>query len=813
MNDRVSAAPPADFLDEGSSTADYERQFAMDWKPPELKFGNGTSNGAGGDNGYSNVAGNRNSFMSVRSGLSSFTTRPGTGGLASSTTTTTNKSSRGLFGKVREKLTMHKSRSNWTIGGAEESDDHDAANNSSWANFPIPPVFKHKRSESMDPSTLRANTRTGGGINDSSSTINHSVNDFGAFQRNAAAAAASRPAPPARADSLVTTLPSFDPTKRPTRDEINANYQSLLASGFFGTHAIQSTRFSPPGANAAKHQSEAHSEAPSLAQRMDEDKEDEEDDAEQQAEGTFSQASTAFPPSPERQPPPPPPPNRKPPLPPPDMAMDVEDEDSASSTPTAIPASSTAVFSPLPPPRTSSRDGDTSMSPPPLPKQRLNKKQPPLAFSSVPYSSTSAGAEPKLTARPFRPPPVSLARFSVDSSRPRSSDMQPPSFAARGTKRPFSSAGTNGSQTSFYTHRSSYDYDPMATDGHGGIGVATTTAEEKVESGPRKLVKRLRKSASKLSFRNNNSTTKMGGGGAQGNDEGEDGGELQQPSTRTSMSSTVRRSFSWRLGSSKPPETFSDPQKPPSSSTTNNIFGSAFKNTSGSDNFSRNTSMDHFEPPPPPAPTFAPPSPPYQGLPTIAASPSSADRNRLKKREIRSRRLRRKEESHTPTKGSFSQQQQQQQQQDAMDWQHPPSPSKRPRRSDASIFLRALDSNPTVAAVEDNSSDSEPEMPAPVAAGQQQHHQNQAPQEQPSPPPGDGMEGVEFSFHFPGRTRPAAAAAAVASTGGMNGVHLGGPLAVVPDVNRGLPSVATSSFSGFGSKKMGSVRVVRGDLV
>lgn len=793
MNDRVSAAPPADFLDEGSSTADYERQFAMDWKPPELKFGNGNGNNVGGDNGYNNVAGNRNSFMSVHSGLSSFTTRPGTGGLASSTTTATNKSSRGLFGKVREKLTMHKSRSNWTIGGAGESDDQDADNNSSWANFPIPPVFKHKRSESMDPSTLRANNRTGGS-NESSSTINHSANDFGAFQRNAAAAAASRPAPPARADSLVTTLPSFDPTKRPTRDEINANYQSLLASGFFGTHAIQSTRFSPPGANAANRQSEAHSEAPSLAQKMEEDHED---DNEQQAEGTFSQTGSNFPPSPERLPPPPPPPNREPPLPPPDMAMDVEDEVSAS-----IPASSTAVFSPLPPPRTSSREGNTTMSPPPLPKQRQSKKQPALAFSSVPYASTSAGAEPKLTARPFRPPPVSLARFSVDSSRPRSIDMQPPSFAVRGTKRPFSSAGTNGSQTSFYTHRSSYDYDPMATDGHGGIGVATTTAaEDKVESGPRKLVKRLRRSASKLSFRNNTSTTKMGGVG-QGNDEGEDGGELQQPATRTSISSTVRRSFSWRLGSSKPPETFSDPQKPPSSSTTNNnIFGN------GCDNFSRNTSMDHFEPPPPPAPTFAPPSPPHQGLPTIAASPSSADRNRLKKREIRSRRLRRKEESHTPTKGFFSQQQQQQQQQqqDAMDWQHPPSPSKRPRRSDASIFLRALDSAPTIAAVEDDSSDSEPEMPAPIAAG---HHHQPTQEQSQSPPPGDGMEGVEFSFHFPGRTRPAAAA-----TGGVNGVHLGGPLAVVPDVNRGMPTVATNSFSGFGSKKMGSVRVVRGDVV
>lgn len=776
MNDRVSAAPPADFLDEGTSTADYERQFAMDWKPPELRFGSASGNG-GGDNGYSNIAGNRNSFMSVNSGLSAFTTRTGAGAAAS--TTTSNKTSRGLLGKVREKLSMQKSRSSWAVAGAEDGDDNDTDKNSSWANFPIPPVFKHKRSESMDPSSLRANNRSSGS---NSSSNNNNINnqpttDFDKFQQNAAArAGARRPAPPVRADSLMASLPSFDPTKRPTREEITANYQSLLASGFFGTHAIQSTRFSPPGANT-KRQNEASPEALSLAQRM----EDEE---------PGQTGANNFPPSPERQPPPPPPPNREPPPPPPEMAMDVEEDGSASSTPTAIPASSTAVFSPLPPPRTSSRGSDTTMSPPPLPKQR-QQKQSAVAFASVPYSSTRAGAEPILTARPYRPPPVSLARFSVDSSRPRSIDVQ--SFA-RGTKRPFSSGPTNGSQTSFYTHRSSYDYDPMAMDGHGGIGVATTTAEERVESGPRKLVKRLRKSASKLSFRSNNNSTKFGG--AQGNDDAEDGGELQQPSTRTSMSSTVRRSFSWRLGASKP-ETSSQPNPSTNSSGIHNFGG--FKSAGGSDklslNNSTNTSMDSFQPPPPPAPTLPPPSPP-RGLPSIAASPSSADRTRLKKREIRTRRLRRKEESLTPTKASS-----QQPMQEAMDWQHPPSPSKRPRRSDASIFLRALNSNPVTMVEED--SGSEPEMPVPVvaaaAAAQQPSEQQQI-----SLPPADGMEGVEFSFHFPGRTRPTSTPA--------NGLHLGGPLAVVPDVNRGMPSVG-SAFQGFGAKKTGSVRVVRGDLV
>ncbi|KAJ4417300.1 hypothetical protein N0V82_006244 [Gnomoniopsis sp. IMI 355080] len=769
MNDRVSAAPPPDFLDEGTSTADYEKQFAMDWRPPELKFATGSDAGGGGggggaDNGHSNVPGSRNSFVSVHSGLSAFTTRTGAGAAASTAST---KTPRSLFGKVREKLAMPKSRSSWAVGGAaDDADDNnnDTDKNSSWANFPIPPVFKHKRSESMDPSTLRENNRSSGVSNSNTQP----TTEFGKFQQDAAArAGGGRPAPPVRADSLMASLPSFDPTKRPTRDEITANYQSLLASGFFGTHAIQSTRFSPPGANT-KRRSEASPEVASLAQKMEEETEE---------------GPSQFPPSPERQPPPPPPPRREPPPPPaPEMAMDVEDEESASSTPTAIPASSTAVFSPLPLSRPSSRDRDTTMSPPPLPKQRT-QKQPALAFASVPYSATRPGAEPTLTARPYRPPPVSLARFSVDSSRPRSIDVQ--SFA-RGTKRPFSSSGTNGSQTSFYTHRSSYDYDPMATDGHGGIGVATTTAEEKVESGPRKLVKRLRKSASKLSFRSNNSSMKFSGG--QGNNEGEDGGELQQPPTRTSMSSTVRRSFSWRLGASKP-------EISSATSSSNNIFG-GFKSAGGSDNSSlnnsTNTSMDSFQPPPPPAPTFPPPSPP-RGLPTIAASPSSADRNRLKKREIRARRLRRKEESHTPTKNSS-----QQPTQDAMDWQHPPSPSKRPRRSDASIFLRALNSNPVMAVEED--SGSEPEMPMPVAA-----QEEPLPQQPQSLPPAEGMEGVEFSFHFPGRTRPTSTPA--------NGLHLGGPLAVVPDVNRGMMPSMSSAFQGFGAKKSGSVRVVRGDFM
>lgn len=311
MNDRVSAVPPADFLGDGqggispTGGADYERQFAMDWRAPELQFGRDN-----GDGDYNDVPGNRSSFMSVRSGMTSFTTRTGA----------PPKTPRGLFGKVKEKLALHKSRSSWTLG-RDDDDEHEGGGggggahnevddkSSFLANFPVPPVFKHKRSESMDPGTLHANQRC-------STSDGHPTSEFGVFRAAAAAGAnnnMSRPALPIRADSMGLPSP-YDPSKRPTRDEINANYQSLLASGFFGTHAIQSTRFSPPGTRRSEQQQQATADGPSFAQRLEE------------VEGEESNV----PPSPLRQPPPVPPPNREPPPLPPtaaaidDMGMEME---------------------------------------------------------------------------------------------------------------------------------------------------------------------------------------------------------------------------------------------------------------------------------------------------------------------------------------------------------------------------------------------------------------------------------------------------------------------------------------------------------
>lgn len=782
----------------------------MDWKPPELNGG-----GAAAEGGYDNLPGSRSSFMSVRSGMTSFTTRTGAPTL---------KTPRGLFGKVKEKLALHKSRSSWTVGG-DDDDEHegggsggrrhnDVDDKSSFlANFPIPPVFKHKRSESMDPATLHANQRC-------STSDGHPTTDFGVFRAAAAAGAntnMSRPPLPIRADSLG--LPNtYDPTKRPTREEITANYQSLLASGFFGTHAIQSTRFSPPGSNlhrrSDQQQQQQAADAPTFSQRLEE------------VEGEAS----SVPPSPLRQPPPVPPPNRKAPPPPPatpamEMEMEMEVEGSTgsgSATPAAIPASSTVVFNPLPPSRTTttSRGVDTTMSPPPLPKQRQHQQtpthkpshKPAHSFSAIPYTSTRPGAEPTQTQRPYRPPPVALARFSVDNSRPssRSLDMQ----SSRGTKRPFSSETGNESQTSFYTDRSSYDYDPMAMDGHGGIGLATTTlpaSPEKVESGARKFVKRLKKSASKLNFRSQSSLTQFGASEYDG-DEG--GAELQQPPSRTSMSSNVRRSFSWRIGGGSKPDAVPSslegafiPQHHHATSV------SSFSSTAGGQTPtfgngktfslnnapSTNSSMDNFHPPPPSVSTDLAAAPTMgQSLPAIVASPASpgtADRNRLKKRDIRIRRLRRKEEGASTGTGSPLAAA-------AMEWQMPQSPtpaspSKRPRRSGASIFMRALENNnhnerrADGKEEEEETDDSEADMPAP------------SPADMPSAAPSEGMEGVEFSFHFPGRTRPAAGAGSSGSLGG-------GPLVVVPSVNRGLPSIS-NTLGNFRARKTGSVRVVRAE--
>lgn len=806
MNDRASAAPPPDFMGPGAeSTAEYERQFAMDWKPPDLDLA---------ANGCDNGPVHRPSFASVRSSASVLTTMR--------TSKAPRPAASGFFAQVKERLGLHRSQSSMDVvsrNGEVEEEEEDGSAGGSSSGFFVAPVFKHKRSESVGANILR---KKGG-----ESRHGFPKEDADGIQLRKSATNNTTALPPPFSNPVagaIPAIPGFDPTKRPSRDEITANYQSLLASGFFGTHAIQSTRFAPPGQNL--HRQQENTNMPSFAQRVVEQDE-------------TSQGIRSIPPSPERRPPPPPP-NRAPPPPPPPpppaaaAAVEMETDDAESSsepTPVGISTSDAAVFSSIAPERTSSRGTDTTRAstsrPPSVSSTRKFRTahKPSLSFSSVPYSSTSPGAEPVMAQRPYRPPPVSIARFSIESGRPQSIDVALMQHQ-RGVKRPFTSAN-NDSQASFMTGRMSYD-DYYEYE-HDGIGVATTTnsssgADEKPESGARKLVKRLRKSASKLSIDLGRTISRQSSSrfGAGDGDAGDNlGGNLESPPLRTSTSSSLRDSFNWRLGSTRPGPDSGSTDPPQRSSTSSslggiNFFGgissSSLGGSGGGDScFSLNTTnsiVDHPATTPAGAP-FPParPAPALSTLASIAASPpSSAERNRLKKREIRGRRLRRQESLRSsPTKPSpLNQPPMVSPAADTttssaagMDWQSSPTKlgrgqsrsRSRPRRTDASIFMRSHS--------QARGDDEEEEMPARLPQQQQRFSVGHSQDED------GGMEGVEFSFHFPGRTRPG---------GGGGGAGGYGPLAVVPDANRGIPSVP--SIPGMFRKNGlgGSVRVVRSDV-
>lgn len=747
MNDRVSAAPPADFLGPDSKSTDYEKQFAMDWKPPDLDF-------AG--EGYSNVPGNRASFVSVRSSLTTHTTK-----------TAAAPRNNGFFSRVGERLGLRRSRSSLNVGGREDEDENEQdeyIGGGAQSGFLVPPASKHHRSESVGAHVVhgkgpqRPHSHMSLPQGDSDFTNKLRKHGGGA---SSASAAASAP------------LPGFDPSKRPTREEITANYQSLLASGFFGTHAIQSTRFAAPGRNL--HHQEPSS---SVVERLVEDDE-------------TSQGQKSIPPSPQREPPPPPPPERAAPPPPtppsaPIMSLDTDE-------PANVPTSPTAILSP--PSRTRSKDATKTMPPPPIPAKKLQSThKPALSFSSVPYSQTRQGANPIVTDRPYRPPPVSLARFSVDIGRGRSLEIG----RQRGTKRPFTST-INDSQPSFASG-GDHDYDMMDTS--GGIGVATTTSdEEKHESGARKLVKRLRKSASKISMDLGRTMSRQSSSSRFDASEKEDADDLEQAPSRTSLSSSVRRSFSWRLGSRPGVGAMGPPTSSISSSTdlpSNHNYpspsledhdffaGGRIHGDFGESSSSLNNAHSSVTLPSTSASLAStqPATLPNIPILTVPPSPTSAERNRLKKREIRGRRLRRSGNGihSSPTKAlsaPFPSPLKQPPMMvspsntanlDSMEWQQGnSSPTKsrsrsRPRRSEASLLMHARETR----------GEQQPnEVQSTGAAGGTD----------------DSMEGVEFSFHFPGRMK--------------------GPLAIVPDLNRGIPNVP--EIPGAFKKKAGSVRVVRDD--
>lgn len=860
MNDRASAAPPPDFMGPGAeANAEYERQFAMDWKPPDLDLGAS----------YDAAPRSRASFASMRSGASAFTST------ARSSSKAPRPATSGFFAQVKERLGLQRSQSSMDVNSRESVMDECGAG-SSTSSFFVAPVFKNKRSESVGAHILRKKG------SESRHVLPREDADDAKLSRSVTGTAHPHPPPvPAfnAAGGGMPALPGFDPTKRPSRDEITANYQSLLASGFFGTHAIQSTRFAPPGQNLHRQDNTG---MPSFAQRVTEQDEN-------------SQADGSIPPSPERAPPPPPPPMRaapappsSPPPPPPpaahEVAMDT-DIDTAESFQeprhvASIPTSDTVVYNPTTASRGSSRGSDSSSRagksmPPSVSSTRKFRTahKPSLSFSAIPYSSTRPAAEPLVTQRPYKPPPVSIARFSMDSGRPRSFDaaliqqqqqQQQQQQSQRGVKRPFTmtfARHSNDSQTSLgmdgrMSYDSYYDYDQ---DGAGnGIGVATTTAspggaDQRPESGARKLVKRLRKSASKISIdlglntSRHSSSVRLDAGD-------EPSTNLESPPPRTSISSSLRESLNWRLASTRSGQdsgsTNGAPRTSISSLGGSNFFGgngNSKGSSSGGDScFSLgNNSRSSVDRQPtttqPATATSSAGNAPFHSaheapmstltgpLASVMGSPpSSVERNRLKKREIRGRRLRRQEslrlsptkpssplvqppmfslpaatstaEKDGPAKGSGS------------SWLSSPTKlvrgqsksHSRPRRSDASIFMRSQMREDEDDAMQEDDAEREDEQQRHERLSQQ--HQQQQHQFRASPgSPGEdsGMEGVEFSFHFPGRMRPGGGAASANSCG---------PLSVVPDANRGIPNVPGMPGMFRKNGLGGSVRVVRGDV-
>lgn len=853
MNDRVSAVPPADFLGPDAMDADeYEKQFALDWKPPDFQLEDTTHGSNSNNNNNSNNSNSRTSFVSMRSGIaSSSLTRIGTGasgsvwskapkqhGSLSSASSAGTTAGGGFFSRVGGKLGLRRSKSSMGVGEEDEEEEEEVEegigsgggsisnnNNGGLGHF-IPPVFKHKRSESVNsgaaaifkreaearPGFLKRSTT---GLPSSSSTS------------SAAAAAVASPAGP--------LLPGFDPTRRPTRDEITANYQSLLASGFFGTHAIQSTRFSAPGQQRSHQQPAGAPGLASFAQRVAEDEDEQVQDR-------------SLPPSPERQPPPPPPNRLAPPPPSPPLSMAMDTDSSASDPSEAIPVSPTVLFHPT----QSQQPPSPERMPPPPPKLPQSSKpdhKANLSFSAVPYSSTRPGIEPSIVDHPYRTPPVSLARFSLESGR-RSYDVQQ-QRPQRGIKRPFTIA-SNGSQASFATTNSFSDGSKGSGEHYRGnqycndnTFTAGIAEEDKPESGARKLVKKLRKSASKISIdlgRNamrQTSISRMAPPDVdnQRQDDNDDNNNMMvmsdcqdnhatnnlAPSARTSMSSTVRRSFSWkfaRMGAGSKNTT--------TEKATDKILNKTDVNR---------TPLASHAPSSLLPPTTITPTNPFSNFSFLTGSGNGdgntppgnnneASQNRLKKREFRGRRLRKPgsplkqsplvdlPQPSSPTKDTSMDWQQQAQQSPTTS-----SPKRlrkanrsgsesRSRSRSRSNVIRVLHHHPGT--MQQNTADGG--TPAtittsttrPFFASYNSSHSsvhrvnttttttnNHNDESDDASADGMMMEGVEFSFHFPGRTRPTSTASSTTTTTTINGTGIGGgvgggPLAVVPDTNRGV---------------------------
>ncbi|KUI58729.1 hypothetical protein VP1G_05995 [Cytospora mali] len=775
MNDRTSNAPPPGYLGSNAEgTLEYQRQFALDWKAPDPN---------------PHRAENRSSFISTNPPTSpGAPTSPNSGSIWSfkghkSTGSTTSGFLAPLWGGVKEKLNLTRSKSSNIFSG-----ENGAIDEGSHSSIFVLPTFKHKRSESTNTAhMLRAN--------DSSQRLDtDALNDGSEITKlKKAPSAATLPI------GGVNGSTSFDPATRPTREEIQASYQSLLASGFFGNRAIQSTRFAAPGQKQDRPSMPA---SPSYTRRIAEG-------------GQGRQQDEAPPPPPPQRQPPPPPPNRTAPGPP-SLSTDTT---SASSSSGGIHPNETVLLSPMP---KEPQDPMDMLPPPSPPKQQRLRHKPSLSLSSVFSRSTTRLANESPASRPVCSPPLSHSRYSLASGRQSfDSRLTDGPNQQRGVKRPFISANVSDLSLAGRT------YYGVLRDEESEAGT-TAGAEGGRESGARKLVKKLRKSASRWSMDLGKTISRPASTFGGENDTNSSG--LLSPSLQP-FSDAIKRSFNWRSGKTEPEaataeskgsyesnssSSNNDNNKNSSSNDINNDYNNCSSNGSNCHSNNRNGSSTDIGgtgasvATPETTRTGRLPPPP---LSIITGSPSSPERNKLKKKEIRGRRLRRQDNSiSSPSKSTYQPtvptptKDKDRTMEHTMDWQSGPSPSargnrshsrsrsrSRPRRSSTTMFmhnqLRPGTAHSTDSFVSSTSNANynyhpyvtpAPSFDSPIQPRRSAEVNTATPAAAAAAAAAaatagtDSMEGVEYvapSFHFPGRARP------------------GVPLAIVPDANRGIPSV------------------------
>ncbi|KAH8844520.1 hypothetical protein MCOR27_007457 [Pyricularia oryzae] len=207
MNDRVSAAPPADFL----GSAQGEEIIEVGRLAYTTTASSDTTFNASRDNDKSKM--NRRSVQSNVSGGSSSSKKSSFFGP--------------LLDGLKEKLGIGRSKSSHNFGKDSRSGSSSSSVGSNDGVHAPPPLPQQPFSSAHIISNSAPNTPT-----------------FPNFDAAAAATAGGA---------------------RPTREEIMASYQNLMKSGFFDAHVIQSSRHAPPGSRPGTLPSQMSQARPSTS--------------------------------------------------------------------------------------------------------------------------------------------------------------------------------------------------------------------------------------------------------------------------------------------------------------------------------------------------------------------------------------------------------------------------------------------------------------------------------------------------------------------------------------------------------------------